>query len=60
MEASGYPTSDTMLYVGGSKQPFRCEKCGANVFKKASETADSIKYRCNGCAEVYVSERSAR
>lgn len=59
METRGHPTGDTMLYVGGSKAPYRCEECGANVFKKAAETAQAVKYKCNGCGTVYSGEREA-
>jgi predicted RNA-binding Zn-ribbon protein involved in translation (DUF1610 family) len=49
-------TGDTMLYVDWSKTSFRCD-CGCNVFKKTEETAESAKYKCNGCGEAYVGER---
>lgn len=39
----------TMLYVGGSETAFRCPECGANVFRKISQT----DYECNGCHTVY-------
>lgn len=60
MTTSGHPTDDAMLYVGGSKTSFRCEDCGANVFRKASETAQVVKYRCNGCDALYSGERRSQ
>lgn len=42
---------DTMLFVGGAKQSFRCA-CGANVFKRLP----SGKYDCNGCGAIYTPE----
>lgn len=56
MQTSEHPTGDTMLYVGGAEYSFRCD-CGANVFKKTSETAESVKYKCNSCGAGYVGER---
>ena len=42
---------ETMLYVGGSKTSFRCD-CGVNVFRKV--VSASLKYRCNGCGDVWL------
>jgi len=38
-----------MLYVGGKKEPYYCEVCGANVFTEKSK----MKYECNGCGTGY-------
>jgi hypothetical protein len=41
-----------MLYVDGSKKPFRCS-CGCNVFTEYKH----LRYKCNGCKEVYSGEK---
>jgi len=38
-----------MLYVGGSKESFRCI-CGCNCFHKLA----SSRYACNACGETYT------
>ena len=48
---------DVMLYVAGSKHSFRCV-CGANVFRKHSETISGVcYYECNGCEALYEGEK---
>jgi hypothetical protein len=52
---SSMPTArDMMLYVGGSKQSFRCE-CGANVFR----LRDDGRHECNGCGALYVGKAAS-
>lgn len=52
-----YPEPDKMLnpnmmlYVGGSKDAYRCP-CGANVFSQ-KEDEQGVYYECHGCWTVY-------
>lgn len=48
-EAKDAWSNDLLCRVG--KRVFRCETCGANVFKK--KIADPTLYKCNGCGERY-------
>ena len=41
--------TNTMIYLAGSKQSFRCD-CGGNVFTKWTEE----KFQCNSCKEKYL------
>lgn len=43
----------SMIYLGGSKESFRCEICGANCFRKFKY---QDKYKCNSCGTDYLSE----
>lgn len=44
---------NVMIYVDGSKTPFRCE-CGANVFRQLE--GKPIYYKCNGCGALHYEE----
>jgi hypothetical protein len=44
-----------LVYLDGSKNSFRCEVCGSNVFHKHEEREDV--YICNGCSEQYIGEK---
>lgn len=46
-------TRNKMLYVADSKESFRCEGCGSNVFKRV-QNVNKEQYRCNGCGETYT------
>ena len=43
-----------MLYVGGSKNSFHCEECGANCFHRPKANPEA--YECNGCGVWYFGE----
>jgi hypothetical protein len=51
-------SGDEMLYIGGSKEAFRCT-CGANVFHRIPDEDDDelIFYECNGCHKWYETDK---
>ena len=48
---------DTMLYLDGTdKSAFRCS-CKANVFRRVICSDNKLRYRCNGCGDIYLAEK---
>lgn len=48
---------DTMLFLNGKdKLAFRCD-CKCNVFRKVVCSDNKLRYKCNGCGEIYLAEK---
>lgn len=48
--------NDTMIFLGGQRErSFRCQQCGANVFRQL--VRDPKRYKCNGCGETYTGDK---
>lgn len=41
-----------MIRLPGAETSYRCEECGANVFRPVEPEV----YRCNGCGTLYTSK----
>ena len=56
MEYEDYgPAVICQIYLNGKENPsFKCERCRCNVFLKIEPDI----FRCNGCGELYMGERS--
>lgn len=54
------PGPDLMIYLGGQRErSWRCEDCGANVFRKDPARteqlpAGEVAYVCNGCDARWI------
>jgi hypothetical protein len=48
---------DILLMLNGkNKAAFRCT-CGCNVFRKVVASDNQLRYRCNGCGDIYLAEK---
>ncbi len=48
---------DTLLKLNGNDKPaFRCD-CGCNVFREVVSDDKQLRYRCNGCGDIYYAEK---